>query len=996
MAWLVLLGSGMLLGSVTILEQGWLKLLLAVVFLATGFAIRTNVFRSYLLFIFVYPLLPSQLVQLSPFDYLEFLFLCFAFWWALTKIISRDQALPSSTMNVALGWLLLIFSVSVLLALLRHHHIFSEVFYLKLKESWSVFQNSGSSELAPVQTFIHFLEGITFFYITVDVLRSNQQIEKTGRVIVYSAVLVALAGIFQRLFRFKLLEYWIAENPNIARVNSTFSDPNSLGTFLASIFCFTVFAFLAGRFERYKWFIAFAGALFIALLLTASRAAYAATFLTLLFIPAIAKWLGISPFPHLRKGVAWAAKIGPYVAVAILLALFTAAAWINYSDPRPDSLIKMVLFTFNPQLSLDEILKGRPELWKTAFSVFESYPVFGAGLGSFRSLRSAPYFVVLPENTHNYFLQILAETGIPGFLLFCLLIVTVFLHARRSMRDLSGSEFLFRFGLTAGLFAFLLTCLTGHPLLLVKLQLLFWGLAGMLMADSRETTIKKTTNRRRIAFALVGVILLLAFVMQVHQISKTKQLVAYEYGYHPWERDDRGVLFRWTEAKAISILDIQGEVLNIHLRQLNPEVLTRPGHVNVYINDHLVDTVRFIHNEWLSRQYFVKHLAAGVGRATVRIEPDRVFTPHGSEDKRALGVVLKNFSWECSISNPIGVYEQEREGDKSYFWTGAQSSFLVDRQGNTLHFRILPNLLAETRPLDAQFYWDSKPLQKLTFTRSRWEPVALRIPDEGNRTGFLTLRVSATANLKQLHRGEDSRDLGARIELPFRWSGPPFMHEAAGTSLLHRRTYGVSNNGNHPVRLLFFPLDRSFATDFAIIKNGTELARQAGLFDSVSSGDTGWQRIHPEKPFTLFREAFVWRRVEKMIDLSPGPILIRMNALGSIVGDDPVLVGLRIDDKEVARQPILFEDWHDYFFCVDLPRGGKKISVEFLNDFFLPALKLDRNLMIKEIAIAKKASVFKITEGWDRVPGGIIVAESVGRDFPFLPRNQCYTMKRQK
>src|SRR5687767_13055101 len=102
MVLLVLLGSGLLLASVTALDQRLLQLVLLALFLSTGLLFRYKVFAAYLLFIFLYPLLPSQAVHLSPFDFLEYFFLCFAFWWAFDRVRNKRWRLPQSRINLVL------------------------------------------------------------------------------------------------------------------------------------------------------------------------------------------------------------------------------------------------------------------------------------------------------------------------------------------------------------------------------------------------------------------------------------------------------------------------------------------------------------------------------------------------------------------------------------------------------------------------------------------------------------------------------------------------------------------------------------------------------------------------------------------------------------------------------------------------------------------------------------------------------------------------------
>ena len=990
MIWLVLLGSGLLLASITQLDQASLQLLLILCFFLTGVLFHKGKLRSYLIFTFLYPLLPSQAPELSPFDFLEFLFLCFAFWWSLDKIVNRAQKPPSSAIHWVLGSLLVICSISVFLSLLRHNYLFSEVFLLKMKESWNVFDLNSASNLVPLHALIHFFEGLTFFYITIDIVKTKD-IRRVVRMIVYSAVIVSIIGILQRLWKFSLLEHWVIENPNIARINSTFSDPNSLGTYLATALCLTVFAFFARKTGRPKIIFLFIPVLFVALILTTSRAAWAATFLTILIFPTAGKWLGINPFLQIRKSVARIPRYGPYIAFGILLVLLGTAAVANYSDHRPDSLLKVVLFTFNPELSLNVILKGRVELWKHAIAVFKDYPVFGSGLGSLPSLQNAPYFVSQPENAHNYFLQILAEAGLTGFLLFVLALSLVFREVRRKLQSAADSEYLLLYGLLAGLIAFLCTSITGHPLLLLKLQFVFWSMIAVLVLRPGSESYVRLSRYKPILF-VSGIIIAVSFWWQIHRTLELRRLIAYEHGYHAWEKDEQGLLFRWTTAEALSELDVQGEVLSFSLRQLNPQVLKGSTFVNLYLNDQLLDRISFTNTNWRPVRYFVAHVTKHQRAVTLRIVPEKVFRPGHRSEERELGVAVRNFVWECAGTNPIGVYDLEREMDKTYYWTGAQASFPLKAEGKLLTFHVLPNPSVETAPVHVRFYWDRKGIHEMTFSNMRWAPVTLRIPDGEDRDGVLTVQVSQTANLRQMNRGSDSRDLGVRIEFPFRWSGTVTTAHEPTKSLSNPVVYGVNNNGNRPFRLILFPLEKYSSSDFQISSNGRTLKHLPGIVEAISATPGAWVQLYPEKPFQRSSDLSLWT-IKRNVKLPSGFFLLRMTALGSIVGGDVPIVSLRVDDREVARQPLVYDRWIDYYFTLDLPDGGNSITVQFANYFYDPVLDLGRNAMVSEIAISKGGSSVELSEGWDVLRNNVIIAEPVDRNFPFLPRNNCYTME---
>src|SRR5262249_20050857 len=109
-----------------------------------------------------------------------------------------------------------------------------------------------------------------------------------------------------------------------------------------------------------------------------------------------------------------------------------------------------------------------------ALRMTQQHPIFGIGLDQFR--RGSQYFITpdfiarfpqaaVGENAHNNFLQILAELGAVGLIAFGWLLAPL-------ARSIGRGSMAF-VALTGGVLAFLLTCLLGHPFLIVQVLWLF-------------------------------------------------------------------------------------------------------------------------------------------------------------------------------------------------------------------------------------------------------------------------------------------------------------------------------------------------------------------------------------------------------------------------------------------------------------------------------------------------------------------------------------------
>jgi len=82
----------------------------------------------------------------------------------------------------------------------------------------------------------------------------------------------------------------------------------------------------------------------------------------------------------------------------------------------------------------------RFEIQKVGWQIFLDNPVFGVGLGAY-PLENARYAPELGrKDTHNTYLNVAAEVGLPGFALWCALVWSVLRYAYRSRRRAAPGE----------------------------------------------------------------------------------------------------------------------------------------------------------------------------------------------------------------------------------------------------------------------------------------------------------------------------------------------------------------------------------------------------------------------------------------------------------------------------------------------------------------------------------------------------------------------------
>jgi hypothetical protein len=136
--------------------------------------------------------------------------------------------------------------------------------------------------------------------------------------------------------------------------------------------------------------------------------------------------------------IATACGVAALVAGVIVGPGLTRKAWHSFSHPV------VVASTTDPAARLLTLSGTRYEVWKSALAAFDEHPLDGTGAGTFefwfnRHPDGDPQFV---RDTHNLWLQNMAELGLPGLLLIVAFAVAALAVAvavrRRARRSLSA------------------------------------------------------------------------------------------------------------------------------------------------------------------------------------------------------------------------------------------------------------------------------------------------------------------------------------------------------------------------------------------------------------------------------------------------------------------------------------------------------------------------------------------------------------------------------
>jgi hypothetical protein len=272
-------------------------------------------------------------------------------------------------------------------------------------------------------------------------------------------------------------------------------------------------------------------------------------------------------------------------------------------------------------------LRIRLEFVQASLNMVSSRPLFGIGVGQFpdrlAEFSTAELKTLYPverENAHNNFFQILAELGIAGLAA----VVTVLGIAAVRMRALlrTQSADLVARATCAGLVAFVLTWISGHPLLVDPPALTFWMILGVIAGlgaprSSVESSAHPPGNplrRNRGHWAAAGVVLA---VLASIPLRAQRELGSAYFEHlaigvsQDWRHDDE-VPYR-TAGQTFELFLQTGRVLAVPMRATVDAATVL---LEIRLHDQLIDRVQLSAGEWRR----IRIVLPGSDRAFERVQ----------------------------------------------------------------------------------------------------------------------------------------------------------------------------------------------------------------------------------------------------------------------------------------------------------------------------------------------------------------------------------------
>jgi hypothetical protein len=274
----------------------------------------------------------------------------------------------------------------------------------------------------------------------------------------------------------------------------------------------------------------------------------------------------------------------------------------------------------------------RAQFLVTSTRMVTSAPIFGVGIGHYheRSNEFMPAALrqVYPhENAHNYFAQQFAELGVLGGVLFLWLVAVGLWTAWREVGRTAG-ESAASIGLLAGCGGYLLTCVTGHPLLVPEAAMPFWGAFGVLAGVARPSESSVGGSRipiRRWATAIVVAAACANVAVNLRRYALTTAMPG-ERGFYDLEAGEDRTPFVWMTRHGMFYVGPQPGTVTIPVRAPNFLTDTEPFRVTVEIGGRRMGVFEAMPDRWTNIDIPVRRAAPGPFRR-IDLRANRSWSP---------------------------------------------------------------------------------------------------------------------------------------------------------------------------------------------------------------------------------------------------------------------------------------------------------------------------------------------------------------------------------
>ncbi len=343
---------------------------------------------------------------------------------------------------------------------------------------WSVLSMVSAISLQASAVGIFFAVKAFFLYFyLVNNIKSRADIVFVANMLMFALLFQGVVGTLQWLAKGSLGLGFLGERAMSlhkveSRVRGTIGYPNRYGAILILLLPLAISMAIFAKRSLYKWvLLAASGFGVFGLFLSLSRASWAGfLFAMILFVLLL-----------FRRGLLKPRFVAALVMLFLGLMIVVGANWDRIER----------------RFETGADGRFRIRMVDIATGIIQEYPIFGVGLNNYQWHSYDDFNFWHP--VHNEFLRFAAETGIPGAIIFTLLLLAFLREAYRCILLKDTMINAIAIGVFCGVVAFIIAINIGPEYQHYRIQLVFWALAGITFALRRVKIAETRAQKRKAA-----------------------------------------------------------------------------------------------------------------------------------------------------------------------------------------------------------------------------------------------------------------------------------------------------------------------------------------------------------------------------------------------------------------------------------------------------------------------------------------------------------------
>ncbi|KXZ40512.1 O-antigen ligase [Alkalithermobacter thermoalcaliphilus JW-YL-7 = DSM 7308] len=327
--------------------------------------------------------------------------------------------------------------------------------------------------ISSLQVAVMYFCIIGFYFMCVNEIKTEKTLYLIVKVLVISALIVSLYGIYQKIAGVYTPESWVDKemfSDIQTRVYSTFKNPNVLGEYLVLLIPVTVSLFW--HYEKITYKI---GVIVVALSMT----------LCLLYTYSRGAWLGL-----LLATLVFAVLINKRMLLIVGLMILILPFIL------PGSILNRFLSIGNISETSSSY---RVLVWTSSLNMAKDYWISGIGMGIDTFTKVYPLYAakgVYVLHAHNVYIQILIELGIVGLISFIGIIALFYKEMLNCINKKDKNLSKLIIGISSGVAGFLFQGFVDNIWYNHRVSFIFWVLLSLGVISQRlsNETLESVNN----------------------------------------------------------------------------------------------------------------------------------------------------------------------------------------------------------------------------------------------------------------------------------------------------------------------------------------------------------------------------------------------------------------------------------------------------------------------------------------------------------------------